>query len=148
MKDKLTLYTKYLLDFMFYAGIIVTATLPLSIRFYGRFNSYFAEFWIPLVIMFGIAGIFAILIIYELRKMFQSVLDEDCFIPENVISLRRMGTYSFCIAAVTACRLFLYLTPAVMIVILVFVIAGLFSKVLAQVFDRAVAYKLENDLTI
>lgn len=148
MKDKLTLYTKYLLDFMFYSGIVVTATLPLSIRFYGRFNSYFARYWIPLVIMFGIAGVLAILIIYELRKMFQSVLDDDCFIQENVVSLRRMGTYSFGIALATACRIFLYLTPAVMVVILVFVIAGLFSKVLAQVFDRAVAYKMENDLTI
>ena len=57
-------------------------------------------------------------------------------------------TSSFLIALVTAGRLLLYLTPAVMIVILVFVIAGLFSKVLSQVFDRAVAYKLENDLTI
>lgn len=148
MKDKLTLFTKYLLDFMFYAGIVVTATLPLSIRFYGRFNSYFAEYWIPLVIMFAISGVLAILIIYELRKMFQSVLDDDCFIRENVVSLRRMGTYSFLIALVTAGRMVLYLTPAVMVVILVFVIAGLFSKVLAQVFDKAVSYKLENDLTI
>ena len=58
------------------------------------------------------------------------------------------AVYSFCIAAVTACRLFLYITPAVLVVILVFVIAGLFSRVLAGVFDRAVSYKLENDLTI
>ena len=36
MKDKLTLTTKLLLDFMFYAGILVTATLPLSIRLYGK----------------------------------------------------------------------------------------------------------------
>ena len=34
------------------------------------------------------------------------------------------------------------------VVILVFVIAGLFSKVLACVFREAVRYKLENDLTI
>ena len=59
-----------------------------------------------------------------------------------------MSNYSFFIAVITACRLFIYLTPAVFIVILVFVIAGLFSKVLAQVFDKAVTYKLENDLTI
>ena len=59
-----------------------------------------------------------------------------------------MGTYSFLIALITCCRLFLYITPAVVIVILVFVIAGLLCKVLSQVFDRAVAYKLENDLTI
>ncbi len=59
-----------------------------------------------------------------------------------------MSIYSFFIAVITACRLFLYLTPAVFIVILVFVIAGLFSRVLAGIFDKAVTYKLENDLTI
>ena len=80
--------------------------------------------------------------------MFRSVLLDDCFIPENVASLKKMGTYSFCIAVITSCRLFLYLTPAVLIVILVFIIAGLFSKVLSGVFDKAVTYKLENDLTI
>ena len=148
MKDRLTIITKLLLDFMFYAGIAVTATLPLSIRIYAKYNSYFADNYIPLILLFFFSGIFAILIIYELRKMFRSVLNDDCFIPENVISLRRMGTYSIIIALITAGRLFLYITPAVLIVILVFVIAGLFSKVLSRVFDRAVTYKLENDYTI
>lgn len=148
MKDKLTVMTRLLLDFMFYAGIAVTATLPVSIRFYGRFNSYFADNWLPLVLLFFLSGIFAILTLYELRKIFRSVIDDDCFIRENVVSLRRMGTYSFIIALITAGRLFLYVTPAVLIVILVFVIAGLFSKVLSRVFDKAVTYKLENDLTI
>ena len=80
--------------------------------------------------------------------MFSSVLNDDCFIRENVVSLQKMSIYSFFIAVITACRLFIYLTPAVLIVILVFVIAGLFSKVLAFVFERAVHYKEENDLTI
>lgn len=148
MKDKLTLFSKYLLDLLFYTGIVVTATLPLSIRFYGRYNSYFAENRIPLVFLFFFSGIFAILIIYELRRMFRSVINDDCFIRENVISLRRMGSYSFIIALITAGRLLLYITPSVIIVILVFVIAGLFSKVLSHVFDKAVTYKLENDLTV
>lgn len=148
MKDKLTLFSKYLLDLLFYTGIVVTATLPLSIRFYGRYNSYFAENRIPLIFLFFFSGIFAILIIYELRRMFHSVINDDCFIRENVISLRRMGSYSFIIALITAGRLLLYITPSVIIVILVFVIAGLFSKVLSHVFDKAVTYKLENDLTV
>jgi len=148
MKDRLTLFTKYLLDFMFYAGIFVTATLPVSIRLYGQINPYFSQYWLQLVILFAVSGVLAVLIIYELRRMFRSVLAEDCFIRQNVQSLKRMGTYSFFISAITCCRLFLYLTPAVLIVILVFVIAGLFSKVLAQVFDTAVTYKQENDLTI
>lgn len=148
MRDKLTLFTKFLLDFMFYAGIVVIVTLPLSIRFYGRFNSYFAENYYSLCLLFFLSGIFAVLILQQLRKMFCSVLNDDCFVRENVESLNKMSIYSFFIAVITACRLFLYLTPAVFVVILVFVIAGLFSKVLAKVFDRAISYKLENDLTI
>ena len=148
MKDKLTLFTKYLLDFMCYSGIFVTITLPFSIKFYGNYNSYFKNNYYSLIVVFFLSGIFAVLIINELRKMFRSVLNDDCFIRENVISLEKMSTYSFFISVIMACRLFIYITPAVLILILVFVIAGLFSKVLAQVFDKAVTYKLENDLTI
>ena len=148
MKDKLTLFTKFLLDLMFYAGIAVIITLPLSIKFYGKYNSYFADNYYSLCVILFLSGIFAILIIQQLRKMFSTVINNDCFIRENVVSLERMSIYSFFIAVITACRLFIYLTPAVLIIILVFVIAGLFSKVLAGVFDKAVTYKLENDLTI
>ena len=148
MKNRLTLFTKYLLDFMFYAGIIVTVTLPWSVRLIGRYYDRFAEHWLALVIVYGICGVLAILLIGELRRIFQSVLDGDCFVRENVTSLERMGNYSFIIAAASVVRIFVYLTPAVLVVILVFVIAGLFSRVLARVFDTAVTYKLENDLTI
>ncbi|MBD5516465.1 MAG: DUF2975 domain-containing protein [Lachnospiraceae bacterium] len=148
MKDKLTIFTKYLLDFMFFTGIIVIVTLPLSFRFYGRYNTYFKENYYSLCVIFMLSGVFAILIIQQLRKMFLTVLSDDCFVRENVVRLEKMSIYSFFIAVITACRLFIYLTPAVLIIILVFVIAGLFSKVLAGVFDKAVTYKLENDLTI
>lgn len=148
MKDKLTKFTKFLLDTMFYAGIAVIVTLPLSIKIYGRFNSYFADNYYSLCVIFFLSGIFAVLILRRLRNMFRTVLNDDCFIRENVESLEKMSIYSFFIAVITACRLFLYLTPAVFVVILVFVIAGLFSKVLAGVFDKAITYKEENDLTI
>lgn len=147
-KFGITKLTKWILDFMFYAGILVTVSLPVSIKIYGKFNSYFADYYIQLIVLFAISGALAELIIMELRRIFRTVLMDDCFVEANVKSLNRMGTYSFLIALVTSGRLFLYLTPAVMIIILVFVIAGLFSKVLSQVFDRAVIYKLENDLTI
>lgn len=147
-KDNVTVFTKGILDFMFYAGILTTVSVPAIIKFYGRYNSYFGENFPELSLIFVFSGIFAVLIIYELRKMFKTVLADNCFIMENVASLNKMGTYSFFIAVITACRLFLYLTPAVFVVILVFVIAGLFSKVLSRVFEKAVTYKLENDLTI
>ena len=83
---------------------------------------------------FDFRGVFAILIIWELRSMFRTVLNGDCFVKENVRSLKRMGNDSFCIAAVSAVRLLIVITPATLVIILVFIIAGLFSKVLSNVF--------------
>lgn len=148
MKTKLTVFTKLLLDFMYYAGMFVTLTLPISFRYYGNYNSFFQTYYWELILLFFFSGVFAILIIRNLRKIFKTVLLDDCFVRENVKSLDRMGTYSFAIALITILRIFLYLTPAVLVIILTFIIAGLFSKVLSGVFDRAVTYKLENDLTI
>lgn len=143
-----TKITRGILDVMFYAGILACLTLPFSLKFIGAYFPHYEIFYIPMLILFFISGIFAILIILELRRMFQTVIQEDCFVKENVQALRRMGTYSFCIAAVSVVRLFIVITPATLVIILVFIIAGLFSKVLSKVFDQAVTYKLENDLTI
>ena len=100
------------------------------------------------MIIFAILGVLALLLINELRKMFGTVLAENCFVPENVASLRRMGDLSFFIAAMSAVRCVVYLSIAMLVIILVFIIAGMFSKVLAMVFEEAVRYKEENDLTI
>ena len=148
MNDKITVFTKGLLDFMYWAGILTTALVPAIIHFYGRYNSYFAENDWQLTLLFLLSGALAVLILHQLRQIFGSVLADDCFVMSNVASLRRMGNYAFGIAALAALRIFLYLTPSVIIVILTFVIAGLFSKVLAVVFEKAITYKLENDLTI
>ena len=145
---KLAKLTKGILDFMFYSGIIVCVTLPLTLKLAGKYMPDFFTFYYPLLVLFLASGIFAVLIILELRRMFSTVLKQDCFVEENVKSLKKMGTYSFCIAAISVIRLFVVATPAVFVVILVFMIAGLFSKVLSNVFEQAVTYKLENDLTI
>lgn len=137
-----------ILDIMFFSGIIVTATLPLTMKLYGKYNSFFADYYLPMVIIFMISGTLAVFIIYELRKMFRTVLEDDCFVSGNVVSLNRMGIYSFAIAVTSILRFPLYFTPAVAIIIIVFLIAGLFSRVLAIVFAKAVEYKEENDFTI
>ena len=147
-KKNLTMWTKYLLDFMFYSGILVTATLPFTIRQIGKALPHMAEhYWVTVAIYF-VLGVAALALIRELRRIFQTVLREDCFVQENVDSLGRMGNWSFFIAGMSVARCVVYMTVAMAVVILVFVIAGLFSKVLACVFWEAVRYKLENDLTI
>lgn len=147
-KDKVAGFTKLLLDVMFYGGILLCLVLPAVVKIVAPFYEHFEKYYIQVVILYFINGILALLLVNELRKMFRTVLKDDCFVRENVISLLRMGIYAFCIAAVSAVRLLFYITPAMLLVILVFIVAGFFSIVLSGVFDKAVTYKLENDLTI
>ncbi len=144
----LTKGTKYLLDFMFYAGIVVTVTLPFSIKKIGEYMPTLIEHYEESVIIYFVLGVAALVLIRELRKIFKTVLDADCFVRENVVSLRKMGNWSFFIALMSIVRSVVYMTVAMLVVIVVFIIAGLFSKVLSFVFEEAVWYKEENDLTV
>ncbi len=144
-KETVIIFTKFLLDFMYFAGIAVTVLLSvpglmervMALLGFQGFEGRYTE----IIIIYFVLGILAVL-------MFRTVLKEDCFVKDNVVSLQRMGTYSFVIAVICLLRTVLYMTIAMLVLVLVFVIAGLFSKVLAFVFDKAVEYKLENDLTI
>ena len=148
-KRLLTKGTKYLLDFMFYAGILVTASLPFSLRWIGtHFLPGLMEHYEEIVMIYFVLGISAEKLIWELRRIFKTVLAEDCFVTENVVSLQKMGNWSFFIAGMSIMRCIVFTTVAMAVVILVFVIAGLFSKVLAMVFEQAVRYKEENDLMV
>lgn len=151
-KETVIIFTKYLLDFMYFAGIAVTVLLPVPglVQRVAAFLDFhdFEGRYTEIIMIYFILGILAVLILGELRKMFRTVMKDDCFVKENVVSLQRMGTYSFVIAVICLLRTVLYMTIAMLVLVLVFIIAGLFSKVLAFVFDRAVEYKLENDLTI
>ena len=137
---------------MYFAGIAVTVLLSvpglmervMALLGFQGFEGRYTE----IIIIYFVLGILAVLILGELRKMFRTVMADNCFVYDNVVSLQRMGTYSFMIALISLVRTLLYLTLAMLVVILVFMIAGLFSKVLAFVFERAVHYKEENDLTI
>lgn len=148
MRNKLTIVTKYILDVMFYGGMAAILCVPLLYRLIIPYEKEVEKNYISLCVIMMVCGVLAVLIIYELRRIFRTVLADDCFVRENVTSLKKMGNYSFGIALVTLLRLFCYLNSAVFVILIVFVIAGLFSKVLSLVFDKAVSYKEENDLTI
>ena len=147
-RETLIKLTKYLLDFMFYSGIVVTAAMPLTVKILSTFSEKLHENYVAGVIIYFVLGIAAIVILRELRKMFQTVVNKDCFVRENVVSLDKMCKWSFFIVLMSIVRTIVYVTPAMLVVILVFSIAGLFSKVLSFVFEEAVGYKEENDFTI
>ncbi len=147
-KNPLIWFTKALLDFMFYTGIIVCIMVPFVFQWLSKYYSIIEKWYIPFCIVFIIAGIFALFILRELRCMFRTVMNQNPFVHENVKSLKRMGICAFIISISMAVRLIFVITPSALVLVTVFLIAGLFSLVLSQVFDQAVIYKQENDLTI
>ena len=158
MDNRLNYFVKAILDFCFYVGLVIEVSVPFTLKYaiiksrelmgesMGQYpiNEYY---WYA-VVSIMMAGVAALLILFELRKMMKTVIEDNCFVEANVKSLYRMGTYAFIITGVKLLRCFAYFTPGAVIIAGVFFFAGLFSKVLARVFDRAVSYKQENDLTI
>ena len=149
MNERLIRFTKHMLDFMFYSGWIVFFTLPLSLKFLGKYYSCIInEYFLFMLAIFGASGIFGILIIRQLRRMMNTVIQESCFVYDNVRSLSTMAVLSLCIVVMFIIKICILPTPATGVIVLVFFIASLFCEVLAHVFEKAVKYKEENDLTI
>lgn len=148
MDTRLVKFTKWLLDAMFYVGIVITLGIPVIFHYVGRYLESFRTYYIPQCILYIGSGILALLIVLELRRMFGTVLVDNAFVMENAASLKRMGKCSFLLVLLSLIRLPLAATPATAVVIIVFSIAGLFCFVLCQVFEQAVRFKEENDLTI
>ncbi|MFI3199964.1 MAG: DUF2975 domain-containing protein [Eubacteriales bacterium] len=150
MKDRIIIFTKIILDIMFYGGIVTTLSLPYTLKLAGDYFEAYRDrsHYTELLSCYLFLGIFAVFLIRELRKMMITVIADDCFVMENVISLQKMSLFSFLIICGSIIRTFLFPTTAMLVVILVFIIAGLFSRVLSMVFERAIHYKEENDFTI
>ncbi|SEA56041.1 Protein of unknown function [Pseudobutyrivibrio sp. ACV-2] len=158
MQNNLNRSVKVILDLCFYIGLILEILVPVGLKYavqlivklLGDTTEYtkILDHYPYAIISIMLVGASTLAILYELRKMMKTVINDDCFVKQNVTSLYRMGTYAFVITVLKLLRCFVYFTPAAVIVAGVFLFAGLFSKVLARVFDTAVRYKEENDLTI
>lgn len=148
-QSRLISFTKYFLDFMFFSGILVEVSLPFSLKILGEYYwKEMAEQYWPMLIIFGLSGICGLIIVYQLRKMMKTVVKRECFVDNNTKSLSTMGKVSFVITVLFIVKCILLPTPASFVIVLTFFIAGVFSHVLSLVFEEAVRFKEENDLTI
>ncbi len=143
-------FVKILLDIIFISGIGVLISLPVSVKWYlmriygmREQNNYYY-----LVALLAVTGFFALGILREIRKIFMTLNGRDPFVVQNVKSLNRMGIFSFVIAFFYVMKIFILNSFFTIVICMVFVIAGLFSIILAEVFRQAVEVKMENDYTI
>lgn len=149
-KKFLYLFTKLMVDLMFYGGIVLCLVIPYLIYRYTSVSPMLSVVPLQTGAVLVLSGIAAIFILWEIKHIFRTLInkDESPFIMANVISLKRMAIASFIITVIYIYKCFFWFTLATAIIIIIFAIAGLFCLVLANVFEQAVRYKEENDLTV
>lgn len=148
-KEALIRWTKCMVDIMFFGGIGVVISLPASLWLLGRHAiPTLAAHYKEALVIYYVLGIAALVIVWQLRRMMSTVQAHNCFVRENVSALKSMSNWSFFIVVMSVVRSVVYTTIAMLLVILVFLLAGFFARVLACVFDEAVDYKEENDMTV
>ncbi|MBE5957258.1 MAG: DUF2975 domain-containing protein [Lachnospiraceae bacterium] len=147
--NKLIYFTRLIVLFLFGFGIITILSLPFSIKWYiEHFETTSKDYYYAFVLIFAFCGVMALLILWQLKKMLDTVISNDCFVLSNVVSLNKMSVYSILITIAMVIRCIFTPTFTAACMVLTFFIASLFSKILAMVFESAVNYKIENDLTI
>lgn len=149
-KQSLACGIKVALIAMIGITIVILMTLPWIITYYLQMSYQVVSPYAKtvLLIMLYPCGVCGLFIENELRKMFASLENENPFVLENVQSLRRMGYLMVIILAFFIFKIVMLNTIMTMICGFACIIIALFCFVLADVFQQAVKYKQDNDLTI
>lgn len=140
---------KHILDLIFIGGIGILLSLPISLKWYldSMYTQTSENYYFLLGFLF-VTGIFALVVVNEIRKLLKNLNKKNPFIMDNVKSLNYIAISCLSIAVCYIIKIFFYNSFLTIIVTMVFIIAGFFSIILAEVFTQAIIYKEENELTI
>ena len=140
---------KHILDLIFVGGIGILLSLPIVLKWYiGLMYTRTSENYYFLLGFLFATGIFALVVVQEIRKLLKNLNKRNPFIMDNVKSLNRIAVSCLIIAACYLIKIIFYNSFLTIIVTMVFIIAAFFSIILAEVFQQAIIVKEENDLTI
>jgi len=140
--------TKITVDIMFFGGIVSCAVLPFALPWLMRLTGVSMQFrWHYTIILLS-AGVCAVYIMYQLKRMFKTLVSGNPFVSQNVSCLRKCAVASAVIAGIFLVRLIMWFTIAASIIALVFFILSLFCLTLKDLFKQAVIYKEETDWTV
>ncbi len=140
--------TKIMVDIMFYGGIVCCLLVTQLAKLTRGYLWYGDDVVFPFGIILFTTGVAAVYILFNLKKMFKTLLGGNPFVLSNVSCLRKMAVACFVIALIYAAKCMFWFTLATAIIVIMFVIAGLFCLTLKDVFKQAIYYKEENDYTV
>ena len=140
--------TKILVDALFFLGIIAVIAVPLLARYVSSFYGYDGPQVTCLAVILFAAGLCALYVLFNLRLMFKTLLGGNPFVEKNIVCFRRMAAACAAIAALCTIKCFVLFTFGTVAVVIVFVVGAMFCLTLKNIFEQAIAYKQENDMTI
>lgn len=148
-KNSVTHYiAKTMVDIMFYGGILCVLAVPLLAKGIRDYFGYGDEVLLPFMLILFSSGTLALYILFNLKRMFKTLLGGNPFVEKNVSCFRKMAVACALIALVYIAKCFYIFSIATVIIVMVFAIGSLFCLTLKDIFKQAVAFKQENDLTI
>ena len=140
--------TKLLVEIMFYGGIVVCVALPFIMPRLLAFVGGSQEMRLHYTIVLLSSGMCAVYILFQLKRMFRTLVGGNPFIVQNVSCLRQCAVASALIAFIYFVRLLMWFTIPAAIIMIVFAMLSLFSLTLKDLFKQAVTYKEETDWTV
>ena len=141
--------SKIAVDVLFYLSILCTLLVPFAAKYVLAWVGYVDASYINRLVPFlFLSGAGCVYILFNLKKMYSSLLDGNPFIDKNVSHLRNMAVACAVIALIYIVKCILMFTLAATVIVFVFLVGTLFCLTLKDLFKQAINYKTENELTI
>ncbi len=99
-------------------------------------------------LLYTVLSIACLMIVYQVIKVFKSIVIGNPFVTENEIALKKIAIICEVIAILVFIKTIVDFTVLTIFVVVIFGLAGLCAYVLSQLFKQSVFLKEENDMTI
>lgn len=163
LSSKAIVGLKVLFVIISFVDLLVIETIAkVTIELIGRENVEKSVASLILFIMIITTGIIALFIIYQFIKIFQHLKGNELFCEDNVKRLNTVSINCFVISTIyfitavfviaTITKYFqefvYYILFSMIILAIIFGVAGIGIKILNEIYKKAIEYKEENDFTI
>ena len=144
---------KYSLFFIFAFGIFFTPFCHWFMENYLQdflriyFSNGTAEYKAAVIEIYSL-GIVMLLIVTQLIRICNNVIKNTPFIISTSASLKNIAVLSFVMVVILICKFIVFPALPGLLIAITFIIIGMLSSVISQLFKTAVQYKEENDLTV
>lgn len=138
-----------ILYFILIGGGVIFITLPFCLKWYLEFSDiYTTSNYIKILIILYSSGILALGIVNFTIKLLKNVNKNKPFSKDNVKLLKNISIFCLIIAVIYLISIPIIKSVFTIILFMIFTIMGFMCDVLSGLFDKAIEYKEENELTI